>query len=260
MNRLLLQLAIVVLMNVTTALPQSSRLGESCDLDTLGAADTRGFLAFDRELHAAISAQDSVAMALLVRYPLRINDDLGSVYLNDAASLQSRFQEIFPPAVRTTILNQKTRTLFCNHGGITYGNGVVWVNATGKRYAIEAVNVPTVHRSAGPRTTASIAFICETAKERIVIDAGASGPPRYRAWTKPRSLTEKPDVEMPRGNQHFEGTGPCGYSTWTFNNGATKIIAEGLGCSGDSNAPPEGARGRVEASVNDNSHTNLWCF
>jgi hypothetical protein len=36
-------------------------------------ADEATFLAFDRELRAALKAQDAGAISLLVRYPLRLN-------------------------------------------------------------------------------------------------------------------------------------------------------------------------------------------
>ena len=253
MNRLSLQLSVIFLINVATALPQSSRLGESCDLRALGATDTKSFIAFDRELRAAMSKQDAVAVAFLVKQPLRINDDRGSFYLNDAASLQSRFQEVFPPRVRTTILKQPIEALFCNSNGIMYGNGIVWVNLTGTRYAIETIN-----GVGSPPATGKIEFICETDKERIVIDTGAIGAPRYRTWNKPRALTDKPDLEIPNGDQQVEGTGVCAYSVWTFTSGATKVIAEGLGCFGDS--PPKGAKGRLRWSIKDAPPTNLWCF
>jgi hypothetical protein len=255
MKRLPLQFAVIFLMNVTAAFPQSSRLGESCDLRAFGATDVKSFLEFDRELRSAMSKQDAVAVAFLVKHPLRINDDRGSFYLSDAASLQSRFQEVFPSRVRTAILKQPVEALFCNSGGIMYGNGVVWVNLTGKRYAIETIN----GLGSSP-ATGKIQFICDTDKERIVVDIGTLGEPRYRTWKKPRALTDKPDLEIPKGDQHFEGTGPCAHSTWTFMSGATKFVAEEVGCYASSDAPPEGARGTLGVSIRDNPQISSWCF
>lgn len=255
MKRLPLQLAVIFLMNVTAAFPQSARLGEYCDLRAIGATDVKSFLEFDRDLRSAMSKQDAVAVAFLVKHPLRINDDRGSFYLDDPASLQSRFQEVFSPRVRTAILKQPVDALFCNSGGVMYGNGVVWVNLIGKRYAIETIN----GLGSSP-ATGKIEFICDTDKERIVVDTGAIGEPRYRTWKKPRALTDKPDLEIPKGAQHVEGTGPCAHSTWTFMSGATKFVAEGLGCFGDSNAPPEGARGTFGVSIGENPQISSWCF
>jgi len=255
MKRLPLQFAVIFLINVTTAFPESSRLGESCDLRAIGATDVKTFLEFDRDLRSAMSKQDAVAVVFLVKHPLRINDDHGSFYLNDAASLQSRFQEVFPPRVRTAILKQPVDALFCNSSGIMYGNGVVWVNLTGKRYAIETIN----SLGSSP-ATGKIQFVCETDKERIVVDTWNIAEPRYRTWKKPRALTDKPDLEIQKGDQHFEGTGSCAHSTWTFMSGATRFIAEELGCFGDSNTPPEGARGTLGISISDNPQTTTWCF
>jgi hypothetical protein len=65
--------ASLLLVAASTAFPQGARLGTSCDLSLVGATETKSFLAFDRELRTALSKQDSVAMALLVQFPLRIN-------------------------------------------------------------------------------------------------------------------------------------------------------------------------------------------
>jgi hypothetical protein len=77
----------------TAAFAQGSKLGESCDLASQGANETETFLAFDRELCSALSKQDGGVIALLVNFPLRVNDERGSFYLKDPASLQGRFQE-----------------------------------------------------------------------------------------------------------------------------------------------------------------------
>jgi hypothetical protein len=97
--------------------PQVAVLGENCDLAVLGGAETKSFVAFDRELRSSLSRQDAAVMALLVKYPLRINDDRGSYYLDDVESLQSRFQEIFPRAVRDAVLKQGPDTVSCTSSG-----------------------------------------------------------------------------------------------------------------------------------------------
>jgi hypothetical protein len=139
---------------------------------------------------------------------LRINDDHGSFYLNDAASLQSRFQEVFPPAVRAVILAERSQSISCSFRGVMYGTGTVWVNPTKLSYAIWAINLPQVRESARPSID-KIVFPCETDKQRLVIDIEASGAPRLRAWNKPRSVTDEPDIQISKGTERFEGTGPC---------------------------------------------------
>jgi hypothetical protein len=198
-----LQIAVLAIMTTQAARPQSSRLGQSCDLGLLGATDTASFVAFHNELRAAISKEDAAAMAFLVRYPLRINDDHGSFYLNDAASLQSRFQEVFPPAVRAVILAERSQSISCSFRGVMYGTGTVWVNPTKLSYAIWAINLPQVRESARPSID-KIVFPCETDKQRLVIDIEASGAPRLRAWNKPRSVTDEPDIQISKGGRRAE--------------------------------------------------------
>jgi len=84
------------------ALGQDAQPSASCDLQVTA------FVAFDRELRAALTGEDKVAMALLVKFPLRINSDRGSYSLNDPAALQSRFSEVFSPKVRASVrIHQK---------------------------------------------------------------------------------------------------------------------------------------------------------
>ena len=254
------RLAALLLIASYSAFSQSARLGNSCDLAAVGAKDTQGFLMFDQELRAAISTQDAVPMALLVRYPLRINEgDHGSYSLNDPAALQSHFAEVFPPAVRAAVLKQKPETVFCTSTGVTYGDGALWIGTTGGRYVIEVINLPGVRGASRPRTVPKIEFVCDAEKHRIVIDGGANGAPRYRAWNKPRPLTETPDLEIPAGTADFEGTDACEYSFWTFVSGTAKYRIEGgRGCASDSSWPQD-ATGKLGVSVGGKPPLSWWC-
>lgn len=244
----------------SSSFPQAAVLGENCDLAVLGGTETKSFLAFDRELRSSLSKQDAAVMALLVKYPLRINDDRGSYYLDDSGSLQSRFQEIFPPAVRDAVLKQGPETVACNSGGIMYGDGVVWVNPKDHRYAIETVNLPGGTGLSKNQIAGRVEFVCDAEKHRVIVDTDASGAPHYRAWNKPRSLTEKPDMEISSGKKDYEGSGPCSYTIWTFTSGATKFVVHGLGgCYEDSHQPPADARGRLEVSTPGKPDVSWWC-
>jgi hypothetical protein len=237
------------------AFSQSSRLGESCDLSAVGATDSKSFLVFDRELRAAISKQDVVSMALLVTYPLRINQDRGSYSLNDPAALQSHFQEVFPPSVRAAVIEQNSGEFFCNAEGLMYGHGDVWVTLTAVGYAIKVINLP----DAGPAPASKIEFVCNADKHRIVIDA-PGGTLRHRPWNRPRPLSETPDLEIAAGKQRFEGTGPCTYEVWTFSRGATEYSVGGLSaCSPDSGQPPD-ARGTLEVTAAGKTLAHSWCY
>src|SRR5512141_1446495 len=85
-----------------------SGLGASCNLAVLGVTDKRDFLHFDRELRAALAAQDVAALSLLVNFPLRVNYAEGStIALDNPAALQQRFAEIFSPRLRKIVGVQK---------------------------------------------------------------------------------------------------------------------------------------------------------
>jgi hypothetical protein len=254
-----LRVAFFLFLLTPIAFPQSAELGENCDLSVLGASETKTFLGFDRELRYALSKQDAGIMALLVKYPFRINDDHGSYYLEDAGSLQARFSEIFTPAVRDTILKQRPETVSCVATGIMYGDGVIWVNSTGQRYAIETVNLPSESRPQ-KSATGELKFVCNADKHRVIVDLGANGVPRYRAWNKPHPLTDEPDIEIPKGKWKSEGSGLCSHSLWTFASGAaTFTVGELEACYEDSHQPPADAKGTLDVSIPGKPIVTWWC-
>jgi hypothetical protein len=90
-----------------------------------------------------------------------------------------------------------------------------------------------------------------------VVDTVAKGDLRYRAWNKPRPLTETPDLEMTKGDGAFEGTNVCAYPIYTFKNGGTEYRVEGgLGCD----SGPKDATGRLEITVKDKPTVDIWCY
>jgi hypothetical protein len=135
-KRFRLGLAAVLLLLTPAAFSQTVDLGEDCNLVSIGATDTKGFLAFDRELRDALSRQDAAAMALLVKHPLRVNSNRGTYDISDPRTLQLRFHEIFSHSVRDAVLKQRPETVFCNMSGIMYGDGTVWVDLEGERYRV----------------------------------------------------------------------------------------------------------------------------
>lgn len=195
-------------------------------------------------------------LALLLKYPFRVNDDRGSYYLHDAASFSGRAREIFTPLVRETVLNQHVETIWCNYTGIMYGDGVVWVNPKDGGFAIEAVNIPA--KLGSPKSVSnSIEFVCSAEKHRVIVDHDKEGKLRYRSWNKPRSLIEKPDFEISGGKQHFEGTGPCVHAIWQFNGGSTNFsVTQVGGCFPDA---PKDAIGLLEVSVTGKETIGWLC-
>jgi hypothetical protein len=262
-NSLPLRLSIFLIALTCTAYSQSSVLGKNCDLAVVGATDTKSFLAFDQELRDAFRTQDAAKLATLVEYPLVIETNGGTDYLDSASSVsfeKRRFKVIFTPAIRRAILDQRPENIWCSERGIMYGNSVM-VGSTGHgftlMYAIHEIYLPSDHKPG------EVEFACTTKKHHVIVDIGADGSPRYRAWNKPRALTEKPDLELPEGRIDSEGTGPCNYAWWKFTSGTTEIVASTLGCYDESDHPPKGAQGSLDVSTYDGSkkhNEHLWCY
>jgi hypothetical protein len=261
MKRCIPLIAAVLLCVVSNAVSQATRLNSGCDLATFGAKDTKGFLAFDADLRAALIKQDAVALALLVQYPLRINEGNGGTYsIDDGQALKNHFQEIFTPEVRKAVLDQTVASLGCRYDmGLGYGGGEIWVSFHKFGWAIDAVNADAA-RLTKKDTTGSVELVCRTEKYRIRIDRGADEVLHYRVWNNPHSVLQNPDLQIPGGQKTFEGTGVCSSPTWTFRNGsATYAISGADGCYGDDDAPPQGAQGRLSVTFNGKNE-QAWCY
>ena len=242
---------------------QNANLSDPCNAMTASSKNFLTFEKFDKELRVALTRQDAVALAFLVNFPLRVNDAGGTISIDDAAALKTHFQEVFTPAVRKEILSEKNDNVGCpNDEGIGYARGVIWVNASERGYAIQVVNrdaVPPFKMSNW--NTPKINFICQTQTHRIVVDTVAGGNLRYRAWNKPRPLSNAPDLVMTKGDGTVEGTNVCAYPVYTFKNGGTEYKVEGgLGCWGYADGAPTDATGQLEVTVKDKPAVDAWCY
>lgn len=217
---------------------------------------------FNKELRIALIKQDIVALAFLVEFPLRVNDDGGTISLDNPAALKTHFNEVFTPAVRKAILDSKEDGRTSNDFGIGYGFGVIWVKQTGRgNYAIQVVNRDAV--IPGPRASrdqSKLEYVCTTSTHRIAIETTPDGNLRYRSWHLPRPITSAPDLTILRGKQTFEGTGLCAEPIYIFKNGDTTYKLSGrLGCAPDA---PELATGDIEITSSrfPADQTHAWCF
>lgn len=213
-------------------------------------------LKFDNELRDAITTADVARIALLVEYPLRVNDGAGSFYIHDPASLQGHFGEIFTPAVRKAILQQHVDAEDCGEYTMMYGSGNVWVTLYERGYRISSINASTRRE----QSKALVEFACRTDVSRMVVDSQASGSSRLRGWNIGRLLTQKPDIELIGGKKEIEGTGSCTHAVWTFRSGATEFhLSEGRACYPDSNEPPADALGQFSKHTGQNDESR-WCY
>ncbi len=262
MIRRWLQLTLLLLILVPpAAYAAGTVVGERCDLAALGASDKHAFLMFDSELRTALSKRDKAALALLVSFPLRVNHADGSATsLVDARALQTRFDLVFPPAIRSAVLDQELESLFCKFTGVMYGGGAVWIGLMGKDES-QRYRVTTVNLSAGGNGPAGddprLEFICDASPQRIVIDTLPGGKLRYRSWTKPKPLAGRPDTELSPGVMRLEGTSPCTYTSWTFESRDAEVSVSELGCT--EGPPPPGATGSLAVTAGGEERT-WWCY
>jgi hypothetical protein len=262
-NTVSFSLGLALALAAPQAMSGSAVLGASCDLARAGGGRARDFLAFDRELRGALSRQDAAAMAFLVHFPLHLNHPEGySTSLDDPAALQALFAQAFPPEVRSAVLNQKPDSIKCDANGIAYGNGEVWVTPLGKdrelRYKVKAVSLPGANREASEQRAPRIVFVCDAEKHHVILDSVDNRTARYRAWNKPRAVTDKPDLELPSGKISWQGTNVCTYAIWQFAKGSTEYVVNSLGCTDGSE--PAGAIGNLEVSEGGKLKQKWWCY
>lgn len=196
---------------------------------------------FEAELRSALAASDAGRMALLVRFPLRVNGGGGVVTsLDNPRALQARFEDAFPPELRAKVLGASAADVVYRGGTFGFARGTLWVERLGEdrgaRYRLVVVNLPEAASDCRWRCPGALAFVCDAAEHRAIIDYDKTGAPRLRAWTKPRALGEAPDLELAPGSESWEGTSPCGHTIWTFRNGEVVHTISERGCGGDDDA------------------------
>lgn len=214
---------------------------------------------FDVELKAALAARDAGALALLVKLPLRLNHPDGSVTsLANPRALQVGLDAAFPPEVREKI-QATTGGDLIRRDMVGYEDGVIWVeDLSGEeeppRFRVAVVNLPGPD---GDRAARVLAFVCDTGKHRVIVEANAEGKARYRSWNAPRSPLGKPDLVL-EGSGGAEGTSGCAHFVWTFRaDKRTEITVAELGCGEEE--PPAGAHGELVVTIGDDVKSS-WCY
>ena len=260
MIRIFVLLTFLAVANIgRTAEADESFVG--CAREVIGADDATPLVRFDHDFRGALARRDVAAIALLTQFPLRVNfPDDSVVLLASPSTLQNQFDRVFTPALRETVSKQAANDLICKYSdGMGYANGGIWVHTAGagdKQLRIVAVNVPG--GSLHPPKPGTIDLACSTKQFRIAVDAAAKPETwRYRVWNLPRSLNEKPDLEL-TGVRDFEGTSPCTHRIWRFKNAKAEYELSEPGCGQDE--PPKNAIASLNVSVDGKEQLNDWCF
>ena len=227
-------------------------------LERSGGGNEKEFLAFDRELRAAMSSPDPTVFTLLAAYPLGVNDGDGRTSINDAATLAARAPAVLTAAVRSAVLDTAVGDVICSSSAIGYGRGAVWVKGRRqfgvRRFAVTTINLP----SASSPARAGVVFVCRADDHRIVVDRLADGGLRYRSWNRPRTLTDAPTLELTGGEDDFSGSGACAHHSWTFTSGDAEYIVAEAACTAE--VPPAGAIGELSVSVKGVHQKYSWCY
>lgn len=221
---------------------------------------------FDRELKEALRKQDVPALALLVKFPLRLNHPDGSTTsLDTPRTLQLRFSEAFPPAIRQAVQESKPGDFINKDVGVGYKDGALWteeVNVTsegGTAFRVATINLPGAEPPAAGAAL-QLAFVCETAKHRAVVELDSHQKARYRVWNKPHSPLDKPDLEILDGVEDGEGTSACYHRFWTFRTGKTTLVVSERGCAPGGEDAGDSATGFLTVSVGGEEKSSWLCY
>ena len=96
--------------------------------------------AFFIDFKAAVTSGNSLKVAGLVGYPLRVNG-AQKRNIQNRAELRRRYSQIFTAQVIEEIRAAEPAAIFCRDGQAMIGNGAVWVSAEKGRVAVRVVNV-----------------------------------------------------------------------------------------------------------------------
>lgn len=91
-----------------------------------GVSSTQ-LVAFTQKLQAAVAARQPAAVADLVSFPLRINEEQRKPRYVSRARFVASYNKLFTPHVTAVVVAQDPHALFQNSSGAMFGNGEVWL-------------------------------------------------------------------------------------------------------------------------------------
>ena len=104
---------------------------ETSPTDTLFAAtgmSDETVLTFIAALQEAVRRSDAAAVAQMVHYPLRVNNDSGSTSVDSAEAFIQQYAELMTPSISELVINARPGELFSSWRGLMFGAGEVWVS------------------------------------------------------------------------------------------------------------------------------------
>jgi hypothetical protein len=98
-------------------------------------------VAFFENLVTRVEKNDSVGVAKLVGYPIRINLGGKGMKLKTSKQFLARYSEIINDNVKNAVRTQKFDSLFVNSQGVMFGNGQIWIASVCKDKGCKASEV-----------------------------------------------------------------------------------------------------------------------
>lgn len=80
-----------------------------------------------RQLRENAAAGDRLAVAAACRFPLKVNYEGRTTWINSPTELVQQFESVFTPGVCGILLKSPLQGLLCTTQGVAVGDGAVWV-------------------------------------------------------------------------------------------------------------------------------------
>lgn len=199
---------------------------------TLGDAQSSGYSRAQTSVQTLIDAakaQDRVAIAQLIRYPLKRDYPLAPI--RSSAELLARFEQVFDAQFIQRIAQSRLEQDWHSVGarGMMFENGALWLDVTGniiavnEQTALEAKQYAALlaaQRAALPQSLREFVrpeFLWHTPRFTVRVDDLGQGRYRYAAWAKGKALHTNPDLILTSGTRILDGSG--GNHTFQFRSG-----------------------------------------
>lgn len=194
------------------------------------AAETRTASEGVDKIMAAAKSKNQEALSQLLVYPLRREYPLPPI--GNAQEFIQRFHEIFDDGFLEMIAssNVKNDWEVMGYKGTMFKHGLLWLDEAGRVLAVNhqsdaekqkmhqmiEMDKSQVHPSI--RTFEKPILKFETQRFRVRIDLMPDQTYRYASWPLKKSMGEKPELVLYKGEETYDGSG--GNHTYVFKNGS----------------------------------------
>jgi len=102
-------------------------------------------------------------------------------------------------------------------------------------------------------------FSCKTEKHTIQIDKIGVDTYKYRSWNNPKTVNEKPDMELSTKDVSVVGTGACRHNEYRFKTGKVEyLLDDDTKCL--EGKPPAKITGNLSILLDDKLKNHFYCL